>query len=139
MIFLDTNVISEPLRARPVPAVQHWLDRQLVETLFVTAVSVSELLLGVATLPQGRRRDALDADVRRSLSDLFGSRILPFDEPAAFAYADLMARARADGMTIGTADGQIAAIARVHGFAVATRDAAPFAAAGVAVIDPWTT
>ena len=138
MIILDTNVISEPLRARPVPAVQHWLDRQLVETLFVTAVSVSELLLGVATLPQGRRRDALGAEVRRSLCELFGSRILPFDQAAAFAYADLVARARANGLAIGTADGQIAAIAQAHGFAVATRDAGPFLAAGVAVIDPWT-
>ena len=122
-----------------MPAVQHWLDRQPARQLFVTAVSISELLLGVATLPQGRRRDALGDDVRRTLRGLFGSRILAFDEPAAFAYADLVARARADGVAIGTADGQIAAIARVHGFAVATRDAGPFLAAGVTVIDPWTT
>ncbi len=137
MIIIDTNVASEPLRAKPMAAVQRWLDQQVPEQLFTTAVSVSELFLGVEILPQGRRRTALDADVRRSLLDLFGPRILSFDEPAALAYAMLVARSRAKGIAIGVADGQIAAIALVHGFAVATRDAAPFIAAGVAVIDPW--
>lgn len=137
MIIVDTNVASEPLRARPMAAVQRWLDRQVPEQLFTTAVSVSELFLGIEILPQGRRRTTLDADVRRTLSGFFGPRILSFDEPAALAYANLVARARAKGVAIGVADGQIAAIALVHGFAVATRDAAPFAAAGVAVIDPW--
>lgn len=138
MIIIHTNVVSEPLRAKPMAAVQRWLDRQESERLFTTAVSVSELFLGVEILPQGRRRTALDADLRRTLSNLFGPRILPFDEPAALAYAALVAKTRARGIAIGVADGQIAAIALVHGFAVATRDAAPFIAAGVAVIDPWT-
>ena len=137
MIIIDTNVASEPLRAKPMAAVQRWLDRQVPEQLFTTAASVSELFLGVEILPQGRRGTALDADVRQTLSDLFGPRILSFDERAALAYAMLVARTRAKGIAIGVADGQIAAIALVHGFAVATRDAAPFVAAGVAVIDPW--
>jgi predicted nucleic acid-binding protein len=41
------------------------------------------------------------------------------------------------GRAISVADGQIAAIAAVHGFTVATRDANPFVAAGVPIIDPW--
>jgi toxin FitB len=67
---------------------------------------------------------------------LFASRILPFDQPAAVVYARLVGRARAAGRTISVADGQIAAIASVHGFAVATRDTEPFVAVGVPVINP---
>ncbi len=69
---------------------------------------------------------------------LFGSRLLPFDKAAAVAYAPIIGRAREAGQVISVADGQIAAIAMVHGFAVATRDTAPFKAAGVQVINPWT-
>jgi hypothetical protein len=49
-----------------------------------------------------------------------------------------MAKAQAAGQAIGMADGLIAAIARTYGMTVATRDTAPFAAAGVSVIDPWS-
>lgn len=69
--------------------------------------------------------------------NLFGSRFLPFDQAAAMAYAPLIGRARASGCLISVADGQIAAIAAVHGFTVATRDTVPFVAAGVPVINPW--
>jgi predicted nucleic acid-binding protein len=68
---------------------------------------------------------------------LFRPRILPFDEAAAAAYAKLVARTRSAGHTLSVGDGQIAAIATVHGFTVATRDTVPFAAAGLPIIDPW--
>ena len=137
MIVLDTNVVAEPMKADFAPAVCTWLDRQVAETLYLTAVSLSELLLGIALLPSGRRRDGLDAALTELMEHLFGSRILPFDEAAAARYATLMAKARAAGRAISAADGQIAAIAAVHGFSVATRDTAPFLAAGVPVLDPW--
>ena len=53
------------------------------------------------------------------------------------AYAVLVSRAMAKGLAISVADGQIAAIAAVHGFTVATGDTAPFLAAGVPVVNPW--
>ncbi len=137
MIILDTNVVSEPLRLRGDPQVTIWLGQQLAGTLFVTAVTVSELLTGVEVLPPGRRRDALRVAVNDSIADLFAGRILPFEANAAVAYASAMGRARTVGASIRIADGQIAAIALVHGFSVATRDAAPFRAAGVPIIDPW--
>lgn len=137
MIVLDTNVVSEPMRLHGNPAVAAWLDRQAAETLYLTATSLSELLLGVEILPDGKRKEGLDAALRELMPRLFGSRILPFDEQAAMAYAPLVGRARAVGRPIAVADAQIAAIAAVHGFAVATRDTAPFAAAGVPVINPW--
>jgi predicted nucleic acid-binding protein len=137
VIILDTNVVSEPMKPRGDPAVQAWLDDQLAETLFLTATSLSELLLGVELLPDGQRKEGLSSALAELLEHLFGSRILPFDERAAAAFAPLIRRTRAAGQTLSTADAQIAAIATVHGFAVATRDTTPFAAAGVPIINPW--
>lgn len=138
MILLDTNLISEPLRAAPEPRVVAWLDAQPLETLFLSVVTVAELRYGVARLPNGRRRKALVERLETQVLPAFASRILAFDLPATQAYADLMAKAQAAGQPIGMADGLIAAIARTHGMTVATRDTAPFAAAGVSVIDPWS-
>jgi hypothetical protein len=137
MIIVDTNVVSEPMRANGDPAVRAWLDRQVAESLYLTATILSELLLGIEILPHGKRKEGLAATFAELVDALFESRILPFDQQAAKVYAPLVGRARADGRAISVSDGQIAAIAIVHGFAVATRDSAPFEAAGVAVIDPW--
>lgn len=139
MIVLDTNVVSEPMkRGGGNPAVLRWLDEQVADTLYLTTTSLSELLLGIETLPRGKRKAGLDAALSDLMATLFGTRILPFDQPAALAYAPLVARARSAGRAISVADGQIAAIAAVQGFAVATRDTAPFAAAAVPVINPWS-
>ncbi|MGD0762785.1 MAG: type II toxin-antitoxin system VapC family toxin [Roseiarcus sp.] len=137
MIILDTNVVSEPMKVNADPAVAAWLDRQAAETLYLTAVSLAELLVGVETMPAGKRREGVGAALGELLSRLFGARILPFDENAARAYATLVARARANGCALSAADAEIAAIATVKGFTVATRDTAPFVAAGVPIVDPW--
>jgi hypothetical protein len=139
MIILDTNVISEPMKERADPAVAAWLDRQAAETLFLTATNLSELLVGVELLPEGRRKRGMAEAMQQLLADLFGTRFLDFDREAALAYAFVVSRATARGVSISVADGQIAAIASVHGFAVATRDTAPFLAAGVTVINPWVS
>ena len=138
MILLDTNVVSEPLRPRPDEAVLAWLDSQLVESLYLPAISLAELLLGIAGLPAGKRRKALAAALDQQIIALFGDRILPFDVDAARSYAPLVAHARSRGFAIAVADAQIAAIAASRGFSVVTRDEAPFRAAGIAVINPWT-
>ena len=137
MIILDTNVVSEPMKPNGNPIVQTWLDHQAAETLYLTATSLSELLVGIEILPDGRRKEGLDVVLSQLMVRLFGSRILPFDQQAAMAYAPLFGRARAGGCLISVADGQIAALAAVYGFTVATRDTAPFVAVGVPVINPW--
>ena len=137
MIVLDTNVILEPLKARADPAVETWLNRQDAETLYLTAINLSELLVGIELLPGGRRKRGLSAAMEELLAKLFAERFLAFDRQAAAAYAFLVSRAMSRSCVIGVADGQIAAIAAVHGFTVATRDTAPFLAAGVPVVNPW--
>jgi toxin FitB len=137
LILIDTNVVSEMMRREPDQRVVEWLDAQMVETLYLSSVSIAELLLGIALLPEGRRKTALASALSIQVTALFGTRLLPFDVSAAEAFATIVSRARASGLAIGVADGQIAATAAVHGLIVATRDAAPFLAAGLAVIDPW--
>lgn len=137
MILIDTNVVSETMRGTPEPRVVDWLDAQAAETLYLSTVSLAELLFGIAVLPQGRRKVALGLALVDKAALLFGERILPFDVAAARTYATVMSRARQAGLAIGVADGQIAAIAATHRLMVATRDRAPFEAAGIEIIDPW--
>jgi predicted nucleic acid-binding protein len=101
MIVLDTNVVSEFMRDHPRPEVLAWLDQQLANTLFVTAVTEAEVRSGIALLPSGRRRRGLAAAAERAFGVLFAERILPFDSAAARAYAVIAADRRAAGRPKG--------------------------------------
>jgi toxin FitB len=137
VIVLDTNVISEPVKPLAQPGVVAWLDLQPKETLYLCAPVLMEVLLGIALLPDGKRKSSMKAAVQELLANYFADRFLAFEREAALAYASLASRASAKGHLISVPDCQIAAIAAVHGFSVATRDTAPFLAAGVPVVNPW--
>lgn len=136
MILLDTNVVSEAMKPAVNPTVRAWLNRQIAETLYLSSVTLAELLFGVGVLPAGKRQDSL-TQALNGLIGLFGDRILPFDTDAARHYASLAVKARAAGRGFPTPDGYIAAIAASRRFIVASRDTAPYEAAGVAVVNPW--
>jgi hypothetical protein len=136
MIVLDTNVVAEAMKPEPHPAVRAWLDDQVAETLYLSSVTVAELLFGIAALPAGKRKNML-ADAVDGLLTLFRDRVLPFDTDAARHYAELAVLAATTGRGFPTPDGYIAVIAASRGFVAASRDTAPYAAAGVAVINPW--
>lgn len=138
MILLDTNVVSEPTRPTPDPNVLRWLDAQAAESLYLSTVSLAEILLAIASLPAGKRRKALGAALDEQIIALFGERIVAFDIGAAEAYAKIVIRTRLHGHPVAVADAQIAAIALSRQFSVATRDGAPFQAAGIPIINPWT-
>jgi toxin FitB len=139
VILLDTNVVSEPLNLAPDPTVVAWIDAQVIETLYLSTVSVTEMRYGIAVLPDGKKKESLRTSLNERILPLFESRILPFDMEAADICAELRARARAAGQGIGTADSYIAGIAAAKGLTVATRDTQPFEAMGVTVINPWKT
>ena len=141
MILLDTNVVSEAMKPEPDSAVHNWLDEQTAETLYLSSVTIAELMFGIGALPKGKRKDKRKDKLTAALAgvlELFADRTLPFDTSAARRYADLALKARAAGKGFPTPDGYIAAIAASHDFAVAARDTSAFTAAGLAVIDPWT-
>lgn len=136
MIILDTNVVSEAMRQQPNSQVTAWLNQQAQHTLYLSSVTIAEQLFGIMQLPVGKRKKQL-IEVFDGLSKLFEGRILSFDEHAAQVYAEIAINARNAGLGLPVPDGYIAAIAKSHGFAVATRDVSPFRAAGVNVINPW--
>jgi toxin FitB len=137
VILLDTNVVSEPLRPAPDSRVIEWIDAQALETLFLSAITVAELRAGLELLPAGKRRAGLQESLETRVLPLLSGRVLPIDLGCTQAYAELMAKARASGLAIASADGYIAAIAAANGLTVATRDTSPIEAAGAAVINLW--
>ncbi len=136
MIILDTKVVSEAMKPEPHPRVHAWLNDQAAETLYLSSVTLAELLFGIAALPAGRRKEAL-AQALEGLMGLFRDRVLFFDIDAARHYAELAVRASNGSRGFPTAYGHIGAIATSRGFIVASRDAAPYEAAGVGIINPW--
>ncbi len=138
MIVLDTNVVSEAMKPEPHAAVRAWLNDQAAETLYLSSVTLAELLFGIAALPTGKRKTIL-ARALEGLLELFEERVLPFDIEAARRYAELAATARNGGRGFPTPDGYIAAIAASRGFVVASRDTSPYEAGGLQVINPWVS
>lgn len=136
-IVLDANVVSEPKRPRPDPAVRAWFARQDPDRLYLTTTVVGELAAGIGRMPRGRRRLDFEAWLKGLIDEDFAGRIFDFDMETAFAFGRLVANALAQGRPPQMGDAQIAAAATVHGMAVATRDVADFAAFAVPVIDPW--
>jgi predicted nucleic acid-binding protein len=138
MIVLDTNVVSEAMRPQPDVKVLAWLNEQAAETLYISSVTLAELLFGIAALPDGQRKAKL-ATTLDGVMGLFGNRVLSFDAQAARHYAELAMITRNRRRGFPTPNGYIAAIAASRGFLVASRDKGPFEAAGMIVINPWET
>lgn len=132
MIILDTTVLSEPLRASPNPLVLDWMRTQTVAA--VTAISVSELMVGALILPQGARRERLLTSIETILT---GRYVLPFDGRAARRYAHFQERRQTLGHPLSVEDGMIAAITSVHGAVLATRNGRDFAGLDLDLVDPW--
>ncbi|MDE0190203.1 MAG: type II toxin-antitoxin system VapC family toxin, partial [Gammaproteobacteria bacterium] len=134
MLVIDTNVASELMRPAPSPAVAAWIAERDAAEMYLTAVSEAELRFGVAILPAGRRRNTVEAALRRWLDLGFVERILPFESDAAQAYAEIAAARRQAGRPIGEANCQIAAITRSRGAVLVTRNVRDFEGTGVEVL-----
>jgi toxin FitB len=138
VILLDTNVISELMRAQPDEAASAWLARQVRLEIYTTSITKAEILYGVAVLPEGRRKMSLSSDAQRMFAEDFAGRVLPFDDDAAVHFAEIAAARRRAGMSFDVPDMQIAAIAAANSAAVATRNVSDFDGCGLALVDPWT-
>ncbi|MCW5696020.1 MAG: type II toxin-antitoxin system VapC family toxin [Bauldia sp.] len=136
MIVLDTNVVSEGMRDHPNPVVVDWLDRNADEGLRLAAPVLAELRQGIERLPVSRNRSRLE-DKFRAMTTMFRGDVLSFDADAAFAFGAMVGERERRGRPIGAFDAMIAAIARVHGADVATRDATDFAGLGLRLINPF--
>ncbi len=138
MIILDTNVVSEVMRARPASAVLTWLAAQASLDAFTTSITRAEVFFGVERRPEGGRRQRLGDAARIVFDRDFRDRVLPFDDDAAAHYAPISAARERLGRRIAQFDAQIAAIARLRGASLATRNVVDFRDCGIDIIDPWS-
>ena len=138
MIVLDTNVISELMRANPHPAVLSWVAAQPRAKLFTTGINQAEIPYGIAVLPEGRRRTAPGVAAEAMFAEDLAGRVLSFNSAAAAHYAEIVSSRRRLGNAIEAFDALIAATALAAGADVATRDIGGFAGCGLTLIDPWT-
>ena len=138
MAFLiDTNVVSETLKPRPAAAVVEWMGGQSVSDLFLSSVTLGELMRGARRLRDEVRGKRIERWVRRDLASQFRDRVLPFDAEAAVLWGEIMGDGDRSGKVKEMADAQIAAIARRHGLTLVTRNVDDFAGMSVAMLDPW--
>ncbi len=137
MIILDTNVLSALMRSAPDAAVVGWLDLQPIESIWITAITLFEARLGLALLPKGSKRRALEAAFDRLLEEDLENRVLDFDSLAAIEAASLAAERQKTGRPTDMRDTQIAGIALARRAALATRNSKHFQDLTVPVINPW--
>jgi predicted nucleic acid-binding protein len=135
LIFVDTNVVSETLKKTPDGAVLAWLVRNDAE-LALPTVTIAEIAFGIQKIRPDERADRLEQGLsqwRRRFAD----RIFGLTEEAALAYGEIMGTASRLGRGMSAPDGMIAAIARVNGGRLATRNLSDFDPAGLDLISPW--
>lgn len=137
MIILDTNVLSALMRKAPEAAVVDWLDRQPADSVWLSSITVFETRFGLALLPKGRRRNALERAFETVLTDDLANRVLDFDAVAAAAAAQLAADRQRAGRTVDLRDTLIAGIALARRATIATRNTKHFEGLDVPVISPW--
>lgn len=137
-VLLDTNVLSELMRPRPESAVLDWFEQQGDTVFYTSTVTLAEILLGVASLLDGKCRDMIADAAEQMFAQDFSGHCLPFDELAAHEYAALVAARNRAGLPISTEDAQIAAIALRNDLPLATRNLKDFRqVAGLSLLDPW--
>lgn len=138
MILLDTNVISELMRPSPDIKVIAWLDQRPASEYWLSAVTVAEVGLGIALLPDGKRKVAYAEMAGKMFVEDFSGRCLPFDQEAAAAYAGIVASRMGMGRPISVEDAQIAAIAVTNRLVLATRNIGDFERIKeLTIINPW--
>ena len=137
MILLDTNVVAELMKAAPEQSVLFWISAQPESSLYTTSITQAEILHGIALLPSGKRRRAIEDAAHAMFTAEFKGRVLAFGSDAASPYAHIAAERRRAGRPISSFDAQIAAMARSVGATIATRNVADFSGCRVGLVNPW--
>ena len=137
--LLDTNVVSELVKPRPILSVTHWIKRTDESLLYLSVLTLGEIRKGIASLPDAKRRASLEAWLDRDLALRFSGRILPIDHSVADRWGRIAGSPAARKSPLPVIDGLLAATALHHDLTLVTRDTKHLAAAGVPFFDPWVT
>ena len=135
--LLDTCLISELVKKEPNPAVVSWLDEQEEQALFLTVLTLGELQKGISKLPDGAKKDELQAWVTIDLGERFSGRIIDIDQETALCWGKLQGEAERLGEKLPVMDSLIAATAAAHGLMVVTRNVKDMERCGGRVCNPW--
>lgn len=135
--LLDTNILREATKTRPDAHAAAWLSARPALTLFVSLVSIAEIRKGILLLPEGKKRTKLGSWLESELLPAFASRVIPLGGAEMNEWAALQAEAEKKGHRLPVVDSLIAATARCHGLALATRNIQDFCDCGIPVINPW--
>ena len=138
MMILDTNVVSELMRANADQRVLDWLNARYHVRYFLTAVSVGEILFGISRLPFGKRKENLENTWIAMLDHDFVGSVLPFDSVSAGYFGELASKRQCIGRPVGVADTQIAAICQRHAAVLVTRNTKDFDSLEIELQDPWS-
>jgi predicted nucleic acid-binding protein len=137
MIVLDTNIVGELMRDQPNPAVLAWIDAQNRDAIWLNAVSVYETRFGLAALPAGSRKKAMELAFATLVDRIFLGRVSTLDLQAADAAGAIAVSSRRRGRTMDVRDAMIAGIALTCGATLATRNIRHFQIDGLRVVDPF--
>ncbi len=138
MFLLDTNVISELNKPSPSPAVLNWFATTPAQQIYISSVTLCEIEFGLALMPAGKRRAALQSSTQELVRADFEGRCLNLDANCAAAYGQLAAKQQQNGRACSTEDAMIAAIALAHKYVLVTRNTKDFEGmVGLTVVDPW--
>lgn len=135
--LLDTNVISELIRAKPEPRVVAWIEAMDERLLYLSVLTMGEIRKGVASLPQRSRRTVIEAWLETDLRVRFSGRILPIDEGVANRWGQIAAEAATRKRLLPVIDGLLAATALQNNLTLVTRNVKDVSSAGVQIHDPW--
>jgi toxin FitB len=131
--LVDANLLSEPTRPAPAPAVVEWLQRHESE-IAVDPIILGEIRFGIHLLPAGKRRRRLERWFEEGVGKIL---CLPWEAATGLRWAKLLADLRAAGRAMPIKDSLIAATALVHGLTMATHNRRDFEKAGLDIVDPF--
>ena len=136
--LLDTNVISELVKAKPEPRVTNWIETTEETLLYLSVLTLGEIRKGIASLPHSARRVKLEVWLDHELALRFSDRILPVDQQVADRWGRIAGSAAARKSPLPVIDGLFAATAQHHNLILVTRNTRDIGATGVPAFDPWT-
>ena len=135
--LLDTNVLSELRRPKPHPNVLAFVAAQPLESLYVSAVTVAEIRVGIELATDAGRRSQRNDWLNHKVRPMFANRVLQITEDIMFKWRLLVEEGRKAGHTYSQPDLIIAATAQHHGLTIVSRDTTDYAKARVELFNPW--
>ena len=135
--LLDTCVISELVKKEPHPAVIRWMDAGDESRMYLSVLTLGELIKGITKLPDGEKREKLQSWVSNDLALRFGQRLVEIDAEIARAWGTLLGEAERRGEKLPVVDSLIAVTASVHDLVVVTRNVQDMARCQAKVFNPW--